>query len=199
MATATKETAMTTTMRRVLTGTMLAVAVALRIAMGGGAALASDPVGWYDGGNGCWYLGAPGTNYVADCARGDAYGDFYVLDDYGNWVYAGLGYWDANGCLNIWNGATWASGCALVQQAAYGVSTMGGESVLFPSGVTITNYTPGTGVSVIGGEDVDIRGPVTTGNPVIDAINNAYAAHDAGVWLQPTCVYVDSTTCYVAQ
>lgn len=173
---------------------VLMTALLLAFVFGKSAPPASASDGLYWGVNestGCLYLGDGTVSYIAACPRSDGWFDMYEANS-GQWVYRGLGYWDANSCFSFWDGGdiVYTSCPGATQQDATTTSTMGGDSVLYPD-VTITNSTVGTGYATIGGSGY------STGNATIDAINNAYTYYNNSIWLQPSCVYIEGDTCYV--
>ncbi len=135
--------------------------------------------GWYGPyQDGCYYFwdGQQFTDY--DCTPSSVYGWYGPYED---------------GCYYLWDGHQFISyDCSM---SGMTVSTDGGQGIL--GGFTVTNFTPGTGVSVIGGQSLDIQSVPVTGIPEIDAINQAANSANTAIWVQPTCVYVVGDTCYV--
>lgn len=135
--------------------------------------------GWYGPyQDGCYYFwdGQQFTGY--DCTQSSVYGWYGPYED---------------GCYYLWDGYQFIStDCSA---ATMTVSTNGGDDIL--GGFTVSNYTPGTGVSIIGGQSLDIQSVPITGIPEIDAINMAAANGAVATWVQQTCVYVSGDICYI--
>lgn len=135
----------------------------------------------------CYYYGDQTASYWAVCPLTTGQVNVYQAQ-WGQWVAVALVGYDSFGCLAAWiGGIEYVYTCpALVGQTLWG-------------DYTITNWTPGTGVSTIGGEGLPAGSfPTLTGNALIDAINVASQYNDAALWLQPRCLYWSGSVCYVA-
>jgi hypothetical protein len=108
----------------------------------------------------------------------------YLPNADGQWIYSAIGVWDRFNCATIWDGAS-TDGPVCPDDASIGASK--GQTTVYPDGAVITVPNLGDGSSV--------RGPVLTGNPIIDTITTTASASDTSLWVTPRCQPVDSTTC----
>jgi hypothetical protein len=157
----------------------LALVLLMGMAASSRAGAEAGGAGWYGPyQDGCYYFWDTQQFTGYDCTQSSVYGWYGPYED---------------GCSYLWDGYQFISvDCSM---SGMTVSTDGGQGIL--EGFTVSNYTPGTGVSIIGGQSLDIQGVPLTGNPVIDAINQSASAADISLWLRPTCVYVSGDTCYI--
>jgi hypothetical protein len=162
------------------------IGIALALATTNGASAAGGNV-WQGGfADGCAYLGQPNTGVyiLRACPRADGAYDLYLPNVAGQWIYSAIGVWDRFSCATIWDGTS-----------TYGPICPGDASIGASKGQT-TVYADGTVITVPDlGDGNSVRGPVLTGNPVIDAINTTASARDTGVWVASRCQPVSSTTC----
>lgn len=190
----TMTTTMTRRMMRALGLLTVVAAIAFGLA-GVGTARASNGYETWVGpyADGC-YLYWDGYQYTTDaCPRGDGSFNFYVPSN-GQWAYSYTAGYDANGCYFFWNGYQYTVYTCPVSVGQTKWSTMGGDSVLFPD-VVITNYTPGSGYTTIGGDSVS-GGWTPTGNALIDSIMIEANYEANAIWLTPTCIEVVNGVCY---
>jgi hypothetical protein len=178
-----------TRMMRIAGLALVIAAIVGGILSGTRNAEASGAGQWFEFADGCSYLW-DGYNYVQGaCPRTDGGYDIYSPSN-GQWVYWYSVGWTVDG--GIWmivQGQTYyfdAYGNLISD--VYFTTTVGGtdsgwsyDASLYPTTATV------------GGSTYEIL----TGNPVVDAMILAGNAASGSIWLQPDCIEVTSTYCYV--